>query len=150
MRYTAPMKSMSRARAVLAIAVLVAAWGCGSVSPVAPDQSGVEYQQTDLVVGTGTEATAGRSANVQFTGWLYRESAADKKGTQFQTGVLSFVIGSTQVIKGFDTAVTGMKVGGSRLVIMPPSLAFGPNGSSDGTIPPNAALVFEIALLGVQ
>jgi FKBP-type peptidyl-prolyl cis-trans isomerase FkpA len=142
------MKSMSGARAVVAIAVLVAAWGCGSVSPVAPDQTDVEYQQTDLVVGEGTEATAGRTATVQFTGWLYSPTAADNKGAQFQTGAFNFVLGANQVIQGFDRAVTGMRVGGTRRAIIPPSLGFGVDGN--GPIPPNAALVFEIALLGVQ
>jgi FKBP-type peptidyl-prolyl cis-trans isomerase len=146
------MRSISRARTVVSIAVLAVvsgvAWGCGSVSPVAPDQSNVEYQQTDLVVGTGTEAGTGNNASVQFTGWLYNATAADNKGTQFQTGQLTFLLGGNQVIRGFEMAVTGMKVGGSRRAIIPPSLAFGADGN--GPIPPNAALVFEIALLSVQ
>jgi FKBP-type peptidyl-prolyl cis-trans isomerase FkpA len=147
--YTERMNSMARLRAALVTAVFAAAWGCGSVSPVAPDQTSVEYQQTDLVVGTGTEATAGRTATVQYTGWLYNQSAVDNKGSQFDTGAFNFVLGASQVISGFDTAVTGMKVGGTRRAVVPPALAYGAEGNG-GEIPPNAALVFDIVLLGIQ
>ena len=149
MGYTVRMNSMTRLRAALVTAAFAAAWGCGSVSPVAPDQTQVEYQQTDVVVGTGTEATAGRTATVQYTGWLYSEAAVDHKGSQFDTGAFNFVLGSNQVIRGFDTAVTGMRIGGTRRAIVPPALAYGAEGNG-GQIPPNAALVFDIVLLGVQ
>ena len=139
-------------RSLLILVLLVGAAGCdfGSTSPTAPDQSSVVYSQTDLTVGTGAEATAGKTANVQYALWLYSETGADKKGTQIQQSQFSYVVGSTSIIKGFDMGVTGMKVGGVRRVIMPPSLAYGTTGNTDGTIKPNAALVFEILLAGVQ
>lgn len=143
----------TRLRSLVLLVVVFAAAGCdnsGPTTPTAPDQSAVPYSQTDLTVGTGAEATAGKTASVQYGLWLYSETTADHKGAQLQPGQFSFLIGSTQVIKGFDTAVTGMKVGGIRRAIIPPSLAYGPTGDSTGTIPPNAALVFEILLVAVQ
>jgi FKBP-type peptidyl-prolyl cis-trans isomerase FkpA len=146
------MTSFLRIRPVLAAALLVLAAGCdnGSSSPVAPDQSSVSYSQVDLTVGTGAEATVGKTVTVQFIGWLYSETGTDHKGVQFDSGQLPpFVVGAGTLIKGFEMAVTGMKVGGVRRAIIPPSLGFGATGSGT-TIPPNAALVFEIALGVVQ
>lgn len=142
------MTFSSIARLLAALTVAAALSACGSSSPVAPDQSSIAYSQTDLTVGSGTEATAGRSATVQYVGWLYSETAADHKGAQFDAGQFAYAVGSNSVIKGFDTAVTGMKVGGSRRAIIPPALGYGVTGN--GPIPPNAALVFEIALMNVQ
>jgi FKBP-type peptidyl-prolyl cis-trans isomerase FkpA len=138
----------STARLLTVLGLLLVASGCGGSSPTAPDQSSVAYAQTDFTVGTGAEATAGKSATVQYAGWLYSETGQDKKGAQFDAGTFTFVLGSNQVIKGFDTGVTGMKVGGTRRVIIPPSLGYGSAGS--GQIPPNAALVFDLVLTSVQ
>ena len=135
---------------VLALSgLLFVASGCdnGSSSPTAPDQTAVVYSQTDLTVGTGAEAAAGTRATEQYAGWLYSDNAADHKGAQFDANQLTFVVGGGTLIKGFETAVTGMKVGGSRRAILPPSLAYGATGNGS-TIPPNAALVFDI-LLGI-
>jgi FKBP-type peptidyl-prolyl cis-trans isomerase FkpA len=130
------------------LAAGVAACDFGEVSgPTAPDQSNIAFSTTDLTVGTGTEATAGSTASVTYGAWLYSDSAADHKGTQVDQNQFAFVLGSNQVIKGFDQGVTGMKVGGTRRVIVPPSLAYGATGNN--TIPPNAALVFDIALTNV-
>jgi len=135
-------------RRFAALALVVTASGCGSSSPVAPDQSSVAYSQTDFTIGTGAEATAGKTATVQYAGWLYSETGVDKKGAQFEANVHTFVLGGNQVIKGFDTGVTGMRVGGTRRVIIPPSLAYGASGN--GPIPPNTAVVFDLALTNVQ
>jgi len=128
--------------------------GCdfGHATPTSPDQSSVAYSTTDLALGTGAVAAAGNTANVTYAIWLYSTSATaqDHKGTQLQGGTFSFVLGANQVIKGFDQAVTGMAVGGTRRAIVPPSLAYGASGDSTGAIPPNAALVFEIQLNSVQ
>jgi FKBP-type peptidyl-prolyl cis-trans isomerase FkpA len=143
------MSVIARVRFAVVAAIVVAAAGCGSVSPIAPDQTGVAYSQTDLTVGSGAEATAGKTVTVQYSLWLYSESGADHKGTSIGGGTLSpFVLGANAVIPGFDTAVTGMKVGGTRRAIVPPALAYGSAGNQ--AIPPNAALVFEIGLIGVQ
>ena len=142
------MTFSSTVRLVAAFALAVAVSACGSSSPVAPDQSNVAYSQTDFTIGTGAEATAGKTATVQYAGWLYSETGADHKGAQFDANVYTFVLGANQVIKGFDTGVTGMKVGGTRRVIVPPSLAYGTAGS--GPIPPNTAIVFDLQLTNVQ
>jgi len=113
----------------------------------------VPYSQIDLRVGTGTEATAGRTITVNYTGWLYAAGAADNKGTQFDSSVgrapFSFVLGRGQVIAGWDQGVAGMRVGGQRRLVIPPSLAYGSAGSPP-VIPPNATLVFDVELLTVQ
>lgn len=139
-------------RSLLILVLLAGAAGCdfGSTSPTASDQTSVAYSQTEVTVGTGAEATAGKTANVQYALWLYSETGPDKKGTQIQQSQFSYVVGSTTIIKGFDMGVTGMKVGGMRRIVVPPSLAYGTTGNTDGTIKPNAALVFEILLVGVQ
>jgi FKBP-type peptidyl-prolyl cis-trans isomerase FkpA len=151
-RYTGRMRPFPHFRALSVVALLVAAAACnnGSSSPTAPDQSSVAYSQTDLTVGTGAAAAVGTTATVQYGAWLYSDTAVDHKGTQFNAGTFSFVVGANQVIKGFDTGVTGMLVGGTRRLIVPPSLAFGATGDSTGAVPPNAALVFDVLLTAVQ
>jgi len=142
------MKQRSLAGA-LALLVCVS-WivGCGSSSPVAPDQSAVAFSTTDLTVGTGPTAVAGMTVNVTYAGWLYSDTATDHKGAQFDANTFSFVLGAGSVIKGFDQGVQGMNVGGIRRIIMPPSLAYGSSGYQ--TIPPNAALVFDVQLNSAQ
>src|SRR5438093_4887136 len=103
---------MTRLRAAAAV-LLVAAAGCdfgqsSSSLPTAPDQSGVQYAQTDLTIGTGAEATPGTTATAQYGLWLYSETAPDHKGTQLQVNQVTFVIGGISIIKGFDMGVTGM------------------------------------------
>ncbi len=139
-------------RSSFILVLLVGAAGCdfGTATPTSPDQTAVTFSQTDLTVGTGAEATAGKTASVQYSLWLYSETGADKKGTALEQSQFAYVVGSTSIIKGFDMGVTGMKVGGTRRIIVPPSLGYGATGSSDGRIKPNAALVFEITLANVQ
>lgn len=144
------MTALVRPVRLALLVLLVAAAGCdfGKTSgPTAPDQSGVVYSQTDLALGTGAEATAGSTVAGQYGAWLYSDTAADHKGTQIDANQFSFVVGGGQVIKGFDQGVVGMKVGGQRRLIIPPSLAYGSSGFS--SVPPNAALVFDIALTSV-
>ncbi len=148
------MIAPSRPRRLLLFALLAASTACdfgktSGTSPTAPDQSNIQYSQTDILVGTGTEATPGSTVTVQYGVWLYSDTATDHKGTQVDANQISFILGTTppQVITGFDRGVTGMKVGGQRRVICPPSLAYGTTGNQ--TIPPNAALVFDIALNAV-
>lgn len=123
--------------------------GCGN-SPTEPSSS-APYSQTDLRAGTGTDAVAGKAVTVHYTGWLYDASKPDNKGVQFETSVgstpFSFSLGFGQVISGWDQGVPGMKVGGLRRLVIPPSLAYGT--VRNGPIPPNATLVFEIELLEV-
>ena len=89
---------------------------------------------------------------MNYTGWLYDGSKAETKGTQFDSntgrGAFFFVLGAGQVIAGWDQGVAGMKVGGKRRLIIPPSLGYGSAGA--GPIPGNATLVFDVELLSVQ
>ena len=106
-----------------------------------------ELIKEDTKVGTGDEAVAGKGVSVHYTGWLTDGTKFDSskdRGTPF-----SFTIGSGQVIKGWDQGVTGMKVGGIRKLTIPPELGYGARGAG-GVIPPNATLVFEVELLGVN
>ena len=111
------------------------------------------YSQTDLRVGTGADATSGKRLTVNYTGWLYSAGAADNKGAQFDSSIgrapFAFTLGAGQVIRGWDQGVAGMKVGGQRRLVLPPDLAYGAAGAG-GAIPPNATLIFDIELLGVQ
>lgn len=132
------------------VAMASAACDFGHAVPTSPDQSNIQFSTTELTVGTGAVAAAGSTANVTYGIWLYSATGADHKGTQLQGGTFSFVLGASQVIKGFEMAVTGMAVGGTRRAIVPPSLAYGSTGNNDGSIPPNAALVFDIALNSIQ
>jgi FKBP-type peptidyl-prolyl cis-trans isomerase FkpA len=85
---------------------------------------------------------------VSYTGWLYDTGRPNGKGTQFDSGTLQpFVVGSANLIQGFQQGVVGMKVGGQRRLILPPELAYGSNPPSG--IPVNATLVFEITLINV-
>jgi FKBP-type peptidyl-prolyl cis-trans isomerase FkpA len=122
---------------------------CGD-SPTAPNNA--DYSQSDLRVGTGADAVLGRVLTVNYTGWFYNESAPDAKGAEFDSSVgrtpFTFTLGAGQVIAGWEQGVQGMKVGGLRRLVVPPSLAYGQ--SRYGPIPPNATLVFEIELLEVS
>src|SRR6516164_2059847 len=137
---------------LLGIVMAVSA-GCdfGHAVPTSPDQSNVAFSTTDLTVGTGPVAANGSTVVTTYSIWLYSDTATDHKGSQLQGGSPpAFVIGSGTLIKGYEMAIVGMAVGGTRRAIVPPSLAFGTSGDSTGAIPPNAALVFEIQLTSVQ
>ena len=106
--------------------------------------SGLQYK--DLVVGKGAEARGGQEATVHYTGWL-------PDGTKFDSSKdrnepFSFRVGGRMVIAGWDEGVAGMKVGGTRKLVIPPNLGYGSRGVD--IIPPNATLVFDVELLGVR
>ena len=140
-------------RIALFVMLLGTLAGCGGSdsSPAAPTPV-VSFSSTDIIVGTGTEATNGKTLAVNYTLWLYSDSAADHKGAQVQTTAggspFQFVLGAGQVIQGWDRGVPGMKVGGRRELVIPPSLAYG--SSPPPGIPSNATLIFDIDLLNVQ
>jgi FKBP-type peptidyl-prolyl cis-trans isomerase FkpA len=132
------------------LTVVTAVAVCSCSNPTTPTTTTAPYSQTDLVVGTGLAATLGTRATVSYTGWLHDSSKPDDKGTQFDSSPsYTFTLGAGQVIKGWDQGVPGMRVEGRRRLVLPPELAYGSVGSGS-TIPPNATLVFEIALLAVQ
>ncbi|WP_297325433.1 FKBP-type peptidyl-prolyl cis-trans isomerase [Nitrosomonas sp.] len=115
---------------------------------------GPQFQKIDTKVGNGEEAEVGKTVNVHYTGWLYDENAPDKKGKKFDSSFdrkehFSFMLGAGRVIKGWDQGVTGMKVGGQRTLIIPPSMAYGARGAGN-IIPPNATLIFDVELVGLK
>ena len=123
--------------------------GEGGPPPVSgqPTVTDSGLQMIDIEAGTGDEAQNGQTVSAHYTGWL-----AD--GTQFDSSVdrgqpITFILGSGQLIPGFDEGVVGMKVGGTRRLIIPPDLAYGAEGRPP-TIPANAELTFDIQLVSVQ
>ena len=121
--------------------------GAGLPEVTYPD--GLKY--IDLKVGTGGVALSGMNVTVEYTGWL-------DDGTKFDSSrgraPFTFQLGRGNVILGWDEGLAGMKVGGKRKLIIPPDLAYGPNGQQDPNtgaqvIPPNATLVFDVELTKV-
>lgn len=108
-------------------------------------KSGLKY--VDVVVGTGESIKKGDLAMVQYTGWLKNGKVFDSSKTKGEP--FSFSLGMGQVIKAWDEGVSTMKIGGKRILIAPPSLAYGEDGTPGGPIPPNAELTFEVELLDV-
>jgi FKBP-type peptidyl-prolyl cis-trans isomerase FkpA len=101
----------------------------------------------DVKVGTGAEAKAGQTVTVHYTGWLTNGKKFDSSKDRNEP--FTFHLGAGEVIKGWDEGVQGMKVGGVRMLTIPPSLGYGSQGAG-GVIPPNATLKFEVELLGVK
>jgi FKBP-type peptidyl-prolyl cis-trans isomerase len=135
----------------LAIAAVVTPFGRSeaATNQVIEMPNGLKY--TDTKTGDGATATAGNKVSVHYTGWLYNNNA---KGAKFDSSVdrgkpFQFTLGAHQVIAGWDEGVAGMKVGGKRTLIIPPELGYGARGAG-GVIPPNATLMFDVELLGVQ
>lgn len=114
------------------------------LSKMTKTPTGLAYQDTK--VGTGATAKAGQNVSVHYTGWLPDGTKFDSSRDRNQP--FDFKLGAGQVIRGWDEGVAGMKVGGRRLLVIPPDLAYGPSGS--GPIPPNATLVFDVELLGIH
>jgi FKBP-type peptidyl-prolyl cis-trans isomerase FkpA len=111
-------------------------------------ETGLQYE--DTTTGSGAEAVAGQHVSVHYTGWLYNDGV---KGTKFDSSKdrgdpFSFALGAGQVIRGWDEGVQGMRVGGTRVLVIPAQLGYGARGAG-GVIPPNATLMFEVELLGV-
>jgi FKBP-type peptidyl-prolyl cis-trans isomerase len=103
-------------------------------------------QYLDVKQGTGDTVQSGMTVNVQYTGWL--QSNGKKFDSSYDHGgsPIPVSIGQGQVIKGWEEGLTGMKVGGSRRLIIPPSLAYGAQGYPP-TIPANATLIFDVTVV---
>ncbi len=106
--------------------------------------SGLVYE--DLQVGDGATVKSGDTVTVNYTGWL-------TDGTQFDSSITSgktfdFTIGVRQVIAGWDEGVVGMKINGTRLLVVPPALGYGAN--ANGSIPANSTLIFEVQVLAIK
>jgi FKBP-type peptidyl-prolyl cis-trans isomerase len=105
-----------------------------------------QLMSKDIKVGTGATAQAGDSVTVQYVGMLTNGTVFDASANHGTTG-FTFNLGAGQVIKGWDEGVVGMKVGGTRELVIPASLGYG--AQAVGSIPANSTLVFEVELLNV-
>ncbi len=101
----------------------------------------------DLKVGTGDEATPGKTVTVHYVGTLTNGSKFDSRRDRGEG--FTFRLGAGQVIQGWDKGVAGMKVGGMRKLTIPPEMGYGARGFPP-VIPPNSTLVFEVELLNVR
>jgi len=113
--------------------------------------SGLQYE--DTAMGSGATAQAGQRVQVHYTGWLHDPAAPSGRGQKFDSSKdrgspFAFPLGAGHVIGGWDEGVQGMKVGGTRVLLIPPELGYGARGAG-GVIPPNATLVFEVDLVKV-
>ncbi|HWF19633.1 MAG TPA: FKBP-type peptidyl-prolyl cis-trans isomerase [Verrucomicrobiae bacterium] len=100
-----------------------------------------------ITSGNGPAPKSGDTVVVHYTGWL-------TDGTKFDSSVdrdepFAFVLGTGQVIRGWDEGVASMKVGDKARLTIPPEMAYGAQGYP-GAIPPNATLIFEVELLSIQ
>ncbi len=145
-----------RQRTRVIAAVVIVALAAGAVAylfvPGMPGRAGAELttdsglRYTDLVVGTGPSPRTGQTTVVHYTGTLTDGTKFDSSRDKGQP--YSFALGTGSVIKGWDEGVATMKVGGRRKLVVPPVLGYGAAGQ--GTIPPNATLVFDVELLDVK
>jgi FKBP-type peptidyl-prolyl cis-trans isomerase FkpA len=101
----------------------------------------------DIKVGTGAEATAGKTVTVHYVGTLTNGSKFDSSRDRNEG--FTFRLGAGQVIQGWDKGVAGMKIGGLRKLTIPPEMGYGARGFPP-VIPPNSTLVFEVELLDVK
>ena len=134
-----------------ALAVVFAAGAPTAASAQATVTTPSGLKITDSKVGTGATPKAGQTCVMHYTGWLYENG---QKGKKFDSSVdrgqpFKFPIGRGRVIPGWDEGVATMKVGGKRTLIIPPDLGYGARGAG-GVIPPNATLIFDVELLGVE
>jgi FKBP-type peptidyl-prolyl cis-trans isomerase FkpA len=137
--------------AVVALLALSAVISACSESPTSPSNY-APFNQTDLRLGSGDEAVTGKVLTVTYTGWLYDTSQISQKGATVDSSVggdpFTFTLGAGSVIAGWDLGLVGMKAGGLRRLVIPPSLGYGQ--SRVGPIPPNTTLLFEVELLDVK
>lgn len=99
-------------------------------------------------IGTGTAVKKGDTVEINYVGTLTNGKVFDASAKDGSGGPFSTQIGVGQVIKGWDEGIIGMKVGGERKLVIPPSLAYG--SQQVGSIPPNSTLIFQVQLVGIK
>lgn len=167
---------MKNLNILLGIACLLTLFACSKTEEPAPAPEATMPQQTTpqetaaptgpgseiepgltmriVRAGDGDTAAVGDIAVVHYTGWLFDESAADKRGEKFDSSVdrgqhFRFPLGAGRVIKGWDKGVAGMRVGEIRELTIAPEMGYGERGAG-AVIPPGATLIFEVELAGVE
>lgn len=105
---------------------------------------GLKYY--DFEVGTGDPVKNGDLVTVHYHGWLTDKTLFDS--SHLRNSPFSFQIGNGRVIQGWELGILGMRSGGQRQLVIPPDLAYGNRGQ--GSIPPNATLIFEVTLLSID
>ncbi len=135
---------------------LAAALLAGCHAPEGPPAGGspADLEITVLRAGDGAVARSGDTVRVHYTGWLYDERVAGRKGTEFDSSrprgeAFDFPLGRGVVIRGWDEGVMGMKVGELRELAIPADLGYGSRGAGE-VIPPHQPLIFEVELLAVE
>jgi FKBP-type peptidyl-prolyl cis-trans isomerase FkpA len=146
--------TMTKVKTLLNLSVLILGTALLPQHALSDTNKVTELIITDVKIGAGEEASGGHTVKVHYTGWLYDATKPQKKGAKFDSSLdrgtpFTFPLGSGRVIKGWDQGVVGMKLGGQRNLIIPAHLAYGSRGAGD-SIPPNAALVFDVELLGLR
>ena len=150
-----PSRPIRLATALLAVVLPTAVLLTACSEPGPPPGGRVsELQRIDLRDGSGALAKSGMDATVHYTGWLFDENAPNQRGEKFDSSLdrgepFTFLLGAGRVIRGWDEGVAGMRVGGKRVLMIPPEYGYGRKGAG-GAIPPNASLVFEVELLDVR
>lgn len=105
-----------------------------------------ELQIIDLVVGNGAEVPVGATITAHYTGAIASTGIIFQSSHDFKDPA---TFGLDQVISGWTTGVPGMKVGGTRRLVIPSALAYGSRRAS-AAIPPNSDLVFDIELVAIR
>ena len=105
-------------------------------------------QYIDVRVGCGAAAKTGSNVSIQYTGWLQKTGKKFDSSYDRNAQPISVALGQGQVIKGFEEGLVGLKRGGTRILIIPPALAYGAAGQPP-TIPANATLIFEVTVVTV-
>ena len=131
-----------------AILLVLALVGTASAKPFTILSSGLEYK--DLKVGRGPEARLGDIARIHFVGWVDEKGQRGREiyNSRMKQEPVSFVVGTDKVMQGWNEGIIGMRVGGTRLLRIPPELGYGDN-AVENVVPANADLQFIIELLEI-
>jgi peptidylprolyl isomerase len=154
---------MHRVRLSIVICLAISAFASCTSSPppppatptptATPTPAPSKLQYEEIIVGTGARPLFNQTVRVRYTGRLTDGTKVESNEDSFSQPI-EFKLGIGKVIKGWEIGIGGgqgippMRVGGRRKLTIPPELAYGKTGS--GTIPPNATLIFEVSLIGVN
>lgn len=117
-----------------------------NVNLAASTRAPAGFYYRDLTVGDGKLVQRGRSVTVRYTGWLTNGSPLEQPSET--PSMATFRVGAGEVIRGWDRGVEGMRVGGRRQLVLPPSLGYG--AQMYGSVPPNSVLVFVVEAVDVK